>query len=314
MVGCGKSKGTAASGELGEVTYVTGLGATGKESYPWVADAKGYFAAEGIKVKILLGAAGSSNLNLLHAGKADFAAIDWATAIQRAGQGQFGNIRVSSVSFSKTLVALMALTSSGIKQPGDLVGQHVAQTTGAIIHPLFRAYAGQVPLSPTDIQKVIWVDTQGSNLQPMLAAGQVDAIGLYVPNRPAVEKAAGQPVTVLPFSTYLSDLYGDVIAAPTSLSVDLRARFCRALFKGLQYAVANPDEAGDILHAAVPSAQAAPAAAGLKLLPGYVASPQADEGFVVRSIALCQSVNLITSRLDPGDVVDFRVGNALGKL
>ncbi len=53
LTGCGGDKPGGRSGRgLDEVTYVTAMGTTGREAFAWVADTKGFFKAEGLKVKI----------------------------------------------------------------------------------------------------------------------------------------------------------------------------------------------------------------------------------------------------------------------
>src|SRR5262245_40601604 len=61
-----------------KVGYVTAFGTFGREAYAWVAKDKGYFAEVGIEVTIVPGSAGETNLNLLRAGRADFAVIDYS--------------------------------------------------------------------------------------------------------------------------------------------------------------------------------------------------------------------------------------------
>lgn len=316
LTGCGRSKSNATGSKLDQVTYLTGLGLTGKESYALVAQALGYFAAEGLEVKIQAGAAGDSNLNLLAAGKAEFSAIDYAGAVVRAGKGTLGGVRAISVSYSKTMSAVMTLASSGISQPRNLIGKKLAGVTGAVPRTMFPSYAQLAGLSPKEINSVSWQKTDAAGLIPALTAGNVDGIGFFVSNVPNVQAAAkGATINVLPYSHYLNDLYGDIIVARPGLDQDLCVRFVRAVWKGLQYAIGHPDEAGNILHTAVPTALPTVAAAGLRLLTSYVTSPLADPSLVARSFSLIQRTGQIPSaNIDPSSVVDFSVGNALGKL
>ena len=57
---------------LERVTYLTGLGAFGREAFAWVAAAKGYFRDAGLEVTIVPGAAGDENLKKIAAGTAQF--------------------------------------------------------------------------------------------------------------------------------------------------------------------------------------------------------------------------------------------------
>jgi NitT/TauT family transport system substrate-binding protein len=306
--GCaGADGGTAAAG-ADQVTFLTALGSTGREGYAYVAAAKGFFADEHLKVAVKPGAAGDSNMQLLASGQAQFIAIDYAGAVVRAGTGKFDGVRAIAVLQQKTTIALMSLQSSGIRSPRDLIGRTVGQPTGSVTRTLFPAYAKLANLTDAQIRTVKWVDVQGAQLPQLLAARKVDAIGQFVPAAPTVSTAArGAPVNVLAFSDYMTDLYGNVVVARADTDPDLRRRFTRALFRGLQYAVENPDEAGEIIHAAAPATAAKGAAAELRLLKPYVGAPQASPEMVARSVALLHGVGMIPAPVPPDRIFDFTV-------
>jgi NitT/TauT family transport system substrate-binding protein len=307
LVGCGPAKSSAAKG-LDNVSYVTGFGAFGREAYAWVADKKGFFEDAGIKVSIKLGAAGDTNLKLLAADQAQFVVIDYSGAVVRAGQGNFGDFRCIGAVNQRTIIALMALQGKGINSPRDLAGKTVAQAVGAVPKTLFPAYARLAGFDPKSVK---WEQTNPQQLPALLATGKVDAIGQFVVGAPAVQGAAhGRKVVVLPYSNYLTDLYGNTLVTTTKIIKEkpsLVRRFTDALMKGLQYSVDHPEEAGEILHKAVPTTPAATATAELKIMKDYVGTPLGafDQHRVVRSIALIQGVGLIPHGYDPTQLVDF---------
>jgi NitT/TauT family transport system substrate-binding protein len=289
-----------------EVTFVTGLGQNGREAAPYVADAKGFFADEHIKVTIKPGQTGDYNLQALRSGRAQFTSIDYSGAVVRAGTGKFEDVRCIAVLQQKTIIALMALASSGIRTPRDLVGKTVGQPPGAVTKTLWPAYAKLAGLDQAQIASVKWVDAGG--LPALLATHKVDAIGQFVPAQPTVSTAAkGAAVNVLAYGDYMSDLYGAVLVTRTSTDPDLQRRFVKAITRGLRYAVDHPDEAGQILHAAAPGTAAAGAAAELRLLQPYVGSPQATPELVARSVALLQGIGMIPGPIPPEKVFDFAV-------
>jgi NitT/TauT family transport system substrate-binding protein len=291
-----------------QVTFLTGLGQTGREGYAYVADAKGFFAAEHIKVAVKAGQAGEYNLQLLRGGQAQFVAIDYSGAVVRAGTGKFDGVRCIAVLQQRTTIALMALARSGITSARDLIGRTIAQPAGAVTKTLFPAYAKLARLDPAQIATVSWIDAPGAQLPSLLAAGKVDAIGQFVPAAPTVSAAAkGAQVTVLPYGDYMGDLYGNVLVTRTDVEPDLQRRFTRALFRGLAYAVDHPDEAGQIIHAAAPTTPAAGAAAELRLLKPYVGAPVANPDLVARSIALMQGIGMIPAPIPPEQVFDFAI-------
>jgi NitT/TauT family transport system substrate-binding protein len=161
---CSGASDDANTGVVDQVTFVTGLGLTGREGAPFVADAKGFFAEEHIKVAVRPGQAGDYNLKALRAGQAQFAAIDYAGAVVRAGTGKFDGLRCIAVVQQKTVAALMALESSGIRTARNLPGKTVGVTSGSSIKTLFPAYGRLAGLTPDQIGQVKWVDVTGNQL------------------------------------------------------------------------------------------------------------------------------------------------------
>jgi hypothetical protein len=127
-----------------EVTFLTGAGFIAAQGYGFVADAKGFFAEENLKVSVKPGQAGEANMQLVRAGEAQFAAIEYSGAIQRAAVGQFDGVHCIAVLNEKTTNALMALASSGIRTARDLPGKTVAVIPGSAPKLLWPAYAGLV--------------------------------------------------------------------------------------------------------------------------------------------------------------------------
>jgi NitT/TauT family transport system substrate-binding protein len=92
---------------------------------------------------------------------------------------------------------------------------------------------------------------------------------------------------------------------------DLVRRVNDALLKGLAYAVAHPQEAGDIFHKAYPTYSADAARHETELLAPYV-RPEAgkpmgwiDENRLAKSIALLESQGLIHASFMPSELVSF---------
>jgi NitT/TauT family transport system substrate-binding protein len=285
---------------LDKVTYLTGLGAFGREAFAWVADAKGFFRDAGVAVTIVPGAAGDENLKKIAGNAAQFGVIDESGAVIRAGRGNFDPFRLVAALNSQTLIAIMSLVGRGITIPADLKGKTIAQAEGAVIKTLFPGYAKLAGLDPKTVR---WVEVAATGLPALLASGQVDAIGQFVVGRPAVAAAAKRPVDdviTLPYSTYMTDPYGNALVTSQQLidsNPDLVRRFAGALIKGLVYAVANPEESGRILTKAVPASNPDTAAAELRLLANYGGrSPSGapvgvfEPAKVSRGIALMQSL------------------------
>jgi len=315
-VGCDSSNGKTTSASANKapdkVGYVTGFGTFGRESYAWVADKKGYFKDANIQVTINAGAAGDANTTMLEAGKVQFAIVDFATLLQQVGTGKHTDIVAVEAIQQRTVSSVITLQNKGITSPKDLAGKKIGVAPGSVLQAMFPGYA---QLAGFDSKSVTWVNGTPQQLPALLAGGQVDALLQYLVGAPAIEAASKQKSVVLPYSDFLSDPYGSVLITTTKLlkdNPDLVKRFEGALAKGLTYAVNNPDEAGDILHAAVPAQDAKTASAELALMKPYVLGTDNgapvgsfDQARVARAIASLQSLNLFPPGLTPEKVIDF---------
>lgn len=313
--GCGSSgSDNATSGgdgkALTKVTYVTGFGASGQESFAWVAKEKGFFKEAGLDVDIQLGAGTDKNLAALASGKAQYVHLDFAGALITAGTAANADYRIIAATNQHTLVSIVTVEGYGITGPKDLEGKIIAAAPGSVNQKLFPAYA---KLAGVDASKVKWVNQPPAQLPPLLAAHRAAGISTYLLRQPDVAKVTGGKPFVLPYGDYLSDLYGGVIVAGTNTLKDKPEQvkgFRDALLKGLQYAIDHPDEGGQILHKAQPAADGTVAAAELKLMQPFSAAQPigvVDQSRITKSIALVQSLGLIPAGLTPEKLVDFTV-------
>jgi NitT/TauT family transport system substrate-binding protein len=316
VVGCSSSgdKPTPAAADKApqKVGYVTAFGTFGRESYAWVASQKGFFKDAGFEVDIQPGAAGETNTNMLEAGKVQFAVVDFATVLSMIGTGKHTDIQAVAAIQQRTVSSVVTLDGKGITGPKDLAGKTLGVAPGSILQTLFPGYA---QLAGFDPKTVKFVNGTPQALPGMLASGQVDGLLQYLVGAPSVQAAAHKDTVVLPYSDYMADPYGAVLITTTKLlkdNPDEVKRFSNALMKGLKYAVDNPDEAGTILHTAVPTQDAKTASAELKLMKQYVMGTQAgapvgsfDQARVARAIASLQSLNLFPAGLTPDRVIDF---------
>jgi NitT/TauT family transport system substrate-binding protein len=307
-----KTTSSSSSGKAADkVTYVTAFGAVGRDSFIWVAKQKGFFADAGIDVDIHLGAAANANLEALKAGNAQFAALDFTGAELQAGLGKFTDWRAVAAIHQQTLVSIMTTADTNITRPTDLKGKTIATTTGSVNETLFPAYAKLAGLDPktVKIQSV-----PAAALNGLMAQRKVDALSAFLLSQKALETVSKKQVVVMPYSQYLSDLFGNaIITTPETIATkhDLVQRFVNAAMKGLDYTVNHPDEAASIMHQAVPTAVVPAAVAEINAEKPYVTPANGapighfDQARVERGIAVLQGAGLIPAGLTPDKVVDF---------
>jgi NitT/TauT family transport system substrate-binding protein len=300
-----------------KITYVTAFGAVGRDAFAWVAQEKNFFKDAGLDVTIQLGAAVDQNLSALAAGQAQFAAVDFTGATIQAGNGKFKDFRAIAAIHQQTLVSIVSLEGGSVTKPKDLEGKKIGAATGSVNQLLFPAYA---QLAGVDPKKVTWVNVAPPQLPALLASNQVDALSTFLIGRGGIEKAAGKKAVIMPYSDYLSDLFGNALvttAAVAKDNPDLVKRFREAALKALQWTIENPEEAAAILKKAQPAADVAAATGEIKLMTPYVkpAGTSAPIGAlnqqrVAKAIAILQGAGLMPAGLAPEAVAAFDLAPA----
>lgn len=310
--GSGDDKKTSSSKTPDKVSYLTAFGAVGRDAFAWVAQDKGYFKEANLDVTINLGAATGENLKALAGGQAQFVNLDAVGAWILAGKGEYKDARAIMSVHQQNLVSIITLEGNGITSPKDLEGKKIGAATGSVNQLLWPAYA---KLAGVDQSKVQFIAMQTTQLAGALANKQVDALSIFLLAQKSIEKAAlGKKPVVMPYSTYMSDLYGNAIFTSTKIAKDnpdLAKRFRGAMLKALKYTVEHPQEAADIMKKAQPASDVASALSEITLMTPYVGTGSVvgtfDEQRVARAIATLQGSGLIGAGLTPKDAVDFSI-------
>ncbi|MGR6322148.1 ABC transporter substrate-binding protein [Micromonospora soli] len=310
-----KSADKAAGGAaLEKVTYLTSFGNFGRDSYAWVAKEKGFFKEAGFDVDIKPGQGTGDVIKLVTGGQADFGPIDLTGGILQMGNGQAKDFVAVAAIQQRTMAAIVSVEGKNIATPKDLEGKRLADTKFSVVYNLFPTYA---KLAGIDASKVTWVNGDAAGLIGMLGAGSVDGIGQFVVGQPTVEAVTKKKPVVLPYSNVMQDLYGNALITSTKIAKEkpeMVKRFTAALIKGLEYSLAHPEEAGQILKKNVDAANPAAAAAELQLMAAYVRSNNSgtalgtlDSGRVAKSIALLQGAGALKQNLTPDQIIDFNL-------
>lgn len=298
--GCGGSPSSSVA--TGKVTYVTAYGFVGRDAFAWVAQDKGYFRQAHLSVTIQPGAATSTNLKLLSSGQAQFAALDLTGAMIATGgpTGDGQGFRAFAAIHQKNLSSIISLRRTGITAPKDLEGRTLVTATGGVGKLLFPAYA---KLAGIDAAKVKWVQTQPTQVAGVVGAGRADGAATFLIGTGAIQKAGNDQTNVLPYSNYLTDVYGNALITTPALAKshpEEVKRFRDAMLKALNWTIHNPDQAAAILHRYQPTAVVAQAVSEIRLMAPYVDSAGSgvplgaiDRQRIARSIALLESQGLI---------------------
>lgn len=307
---CGGGGDGKSGGSTDTVHYLTSFNTFGRDAFAYVAEEKGYFKEAGLDVDIKPGSGTVDVMKLLAGGRADFGAGDFTTALITIAEQKLPVTAVGMV-HQKSLAAVVALDGGGIATPKDLEGKTIGDQPGSTNQVTFPVYAKAAGI---DAGKVKFVPSAPPALPQLLATGKVDAIGQFIVGRPLVEKAAqGKKAVILPYGDVLPDLYGNALLASSKVAKEkpeLVKKFSAALFKGLQYSIAHPEETGEILKKRQPTQDAAVAAAEVRAMAPYVAPQGAtvgavDKARVEENIRLLGEAGAISAKPATDQVVDF---------
>jgi NitT/TauT family transport system substrate-binding protein len=287
-----------------KVTYLTAIGTRPREEYAQVAKAKGYFGQANLDVSIQPGAPAEANLSAIVSGKAQFATLDFVSAIHGVMTYK-DKYRIVAAIERRTLLAFIAFGDKGITQPGDLVGKTVGIPPGSAAQTLLPTL-GQ--LAGFDASKVKVRNLAPDQLPTFLAAGQIDAMSAYSVDTPTVQAVDPHHATpsVIAYSKYLTDLYGTVLVADKNLCdffPGMVKNFATGLLQGLHYAVAHPDEAAKLIKAAVPTTDLTAASQTMRLMQADISDGRLDPTKVMRGIAELEQTGLAPSGLQPEQIV-----------
>jgi NitT/TauT family transport system substrate-binding protein len=205
----------------------------------YVAMNKGYFQQEGI------------NLTMDYNTETDAVALVGANTLQFAiasgeqvllGRAQGLPVVYVADWFQQYPVGVASKASQGVQKPADLKGKKIGipLLAGASYIGL-RALLDAGGLKESDVK----LDVIGYNQVQALAAGQEQAIVVYVNNEPIQLKAKGYDVNLLRVGDYLQLVGNGLITNETVLknNPDLVRRMVKALLEGISYTMAHPDEA-----------------------------------------------------------------------
>jgi NitT/TauT family transport system substrate-binding protein len=240
LAACGGA--TPAAPPAGALTHIRlPMGFTPSVQYApfYVAVDKGYFAAEGLALEFDYSFE-TNGVQLVAAGQLPFAVVSGEQVLLARAQGL--PVLYVFAWFQKFPVAIMAKADSGITLPADLRGKRIGTPLleGANFVGL-RALLAKAGIPPGDVT----VQAIGFNQVPALTAGQVEAVVVYANNEPIRLAAQGEKLSVINVGDSVSLAANGILTNEDTAAnqPDLVRRFNRALLRGLQDTLANPDEA-----------------------------------------------------------------------
>ncbi|HYI16479.1 MAG TPA: ABC transporter substrate-binding protein [Thermomicrobiales bacterium] len=247
LVACGEDEG---SGDLDEVTIGLTFVPNIQFAPFYVAIEQGYYEDAGVSVTLNHHAAGSDQYGALVAGQEDMMMAAGDEAMQVRAQ-DVDIVYVAEV-FRKYPVALIVPADSDIASVSDLAGKKVGipGEYGANYIGLL-ALLEQAGLTKDDIE----IMSVGFTQAQALLSGEVDAITGYINNEPIQLQKAGMETRTFAVSEALPIVSNGLVAMEEYLSEngDQARAIIEATLRGVEYAIANPEETVEIAKEFVPT-------------------------------------------------------------
>jgi NitT/TauT family transport system substrate-binding protein len=227
---------------------------SGEETFPYVAQKEGYFAAENLDVEIRIGRGTTDVLAKMATGNAEFGSGGLGALMQAAAEGPMPVKAVLSI-FTKQPDAIFTYEGSGIKAIKDLAGKTVVTATFTSSNALWPVIAS---INGLDVSRVKLIKTDPTATAAMVATGKADALINWITSGGEIEAVlgdAGKKTVVLPWSEFGLDGYGlSLFASEAEIAnhPDIVARFVAACEKAIQFSIDRPEDAARDLKAAVP--------------------------------------------------------------
>lgn len=209
-----------------------------------VADDRGFYKAEGIEVTLDALAGHPDVITRVASGTAEIGVAD-INALAKFREQSSGGPAPKAVFIvtNKPAYAVVARKSRGITRPRDLEGKRIGAPPGEMATALWPAFAKVNEIDPA---KVKIENLAAAVREPMLAAGQIDAVtGLSFAAYLNL-KERGVPLddlVVLQMADYGLPFYGDAIIVNPAFAAEQPEKvkkFLRAYMKGLRETIRSP--------------------------------------------------------------------------
>ncbi len=228
-----------------------------------VAQQLGYFADEGLDLKIVPGGPNNDGIAGVASGRSAVGQVSSSPSLMLA-VSQDLPVRCFAVSAQKHPYAFFSLPRAPVHTAADFRGKKVGiQATGAV---LLRALLKKNDIDPKDVQIV----TIGSDMTPIMT-GQVDVVTGWLTNTSALKVLGPDRVTLRLWDTGVQLYANPYYATPDTIAKQpaLLQKFIRASSKGWSYAWDHRDEAVALLVKAYPNLVAADERAAADVMLDY---------------------------------------------
>lgn len=213
-----------------------------------LAENRGFYRVEGLDVTTTTASGSRDSLARLAKGDSDIALVDFNELIRYRDKPDAVPLKAVFILYNENGYAIIARRSRGVENLADLAGKTLGAPDGDLgIHlwPMLAKKNG-VDITRVKIEKI-----GAAVREPMLAAGQVDAVsGLSYASALNLRDRGipGPDLVVLRFADFGDQSYGQALVVhPTfaAANPDAVAAFVRAITHGIKLAAKDPAHAID---------------------------------------------------------------------
>lgn len=204
---------------------------------------QGYFAEEGLDVVLRERDPAKNIVSEVLDGPADYGVADSILLMHHAA----GDPVVLVAAFLQhSAGALMTMTSSGLTAPADLIGKRVAFYDNDSDGIDVLALLAEQRVLNKGLIRVAWDERLRR-----LAAGEIDAVAVYLTNEPYVMNERGYQVNLISPRHFGIDLYGDMLftsRAEAEGNPERVEAVRRAVIRGWHYALDHKEEMVELIY------------------------------------------------------------------
>jgi len=219
----------------------------GHHAAMWVALDKGWYAEKGLNVSIVRGFGSADTAKMIGIGKEQLGQCDAGAIILAQLKGTEQKIVGSYIPTAP--YCFVSPVDKGIRVPKDLEGKTVAVAAASGEYTVWQAFLKKAQVKESAINlNIVSVDI----LNTQLLTGKVDAVMTYAISGVALANVNNLPINVIMFKDHGVDLYSNSLTVylpwlAEKGNDEMLRRFLEATYRGLKYALLNPNEAMAII-------------------------------------------------------------------
>ncbi len=249
LSGCGSQTSTE---ETKEVTLVLDYVPNTNHTGIYVAQNKGYFEEEGLKVNIIEPGDNNTSAALVAAGKGQFGISYQEDVTYALTAEEPMPIKAIATIIQHNTSGFVTLKDSGITSPKDFEGKTYAGWQSLSEEAVIKAVMNN---AGADFDKLTMVGADGSGLSQLNSG--IDILWEFKGWAIIKAEMEGMEFNYMPLNTLDErlDYYTPVVITNNDMienDPETVQKFMNAVKKGYEFAIDNPDEAAEILHEYIP--------------------------------------------------------------